>query len=49
MYSLVWEKIGDVLHYFGGERGWTPFIIKLVGVSRVKIPKLYVHLNDVNN
>ena len=23
----------------GGDRGWTPFIIKLAGVSRMKVPK----------
>lgn len=47
MYSIVWEEIGDVLHGLGGDRGWTPLIIKLAGVSKVKVPKPYVHLNDV--
>jgi len=48
---VVWEKIEDVLHGLGGDRGWTPkpdlggdrgwtpVITKLVGVSRVKVLK----------
>ena len=46
---IVWEEIGDVLHCLGEDRGWTALIIKLAGVSRVKVPKPYIHLNDVDN
>ena len=49
IYSIVWEEIGDVLHYLRGDRGWTPLIIKLAGVSRVKVPKPFIHLNDVDD
>ena len=41
---LVWEEIGDVLHCVRGDKGTTPWIIKLAGVSRVKVPKSYIYL-----
>ena len=39
IHCIVWEEIGNVLHGLGGDRGWTPLIIKLAGVFGVKVPK----------
>ena len=41
---IIWEEIENVLHCLGGDRGWTPLIIKLARVSRVKVPKSYLYL-----
>ena len=31
-------------HCLGGDRGWTPLVIKLAGVSKVKVLKFYIFM-----